>query len=89
LPEVEPARQQAIRAASDRERAAASAFVERVNALGSSGRARATVGRTYAIRSVQFGSSDLLAVVHVAARDEQGVVIAWKLLKSWPVLQRD
>jgi hypothetical protein len=25
------------------------------------------------------------AVVHVAAEDEQGVVIAWKLLKSWPV----
>jgi len=89
FPAVQPARQQAIRAAMDREREAARAFQEHARELGISDRARALVGRTFALRSVDFGSRDLLAAVHVVAEDEQGVVIAWKLLKSWPVLKPD
>ncbi|MBL8860461.1 MAG: sigma-70 family RNA polymerase sigma factor [Planctomycetes bacterium] len=89
LPAVQPARDQAISAARNRESAAAKAFRSRVGELGSSARASAIVGRTFALRSVHFGERDLLAALHVASRDEHGAVIAWRILKTWPVTARD
>jgi RNA polymerase sigma-70 factor (ECF subfamily) len=89
FPAVEPARQQAIRAAMDREREAMREFQKRARELGIGDRARAFVGRTFALRSVDWRSRDLLAAVHVVAEDEHGVVIAWKLLKTWPVPRQD
>jgi RNA polymerase sigma-70 factor (ECF subfamily) len=71
------------------ERADSAAFVQARNELEGSDSAAVSVGHTYAVRSVVFGAHDVLAAVHVAAQDDQGVVIAWKLLKTWPVTPRD
>jgi RNA polymerase sigma-70 factor (ECF subfamily) len=85
LPTLAPARQQALREARDRDQQAEREFRQRRDALGGADSAHAVVGRTYGIRATHFGVHDVLAVVHVAAEDEQGVVLAWRLLKSWPV----
>jgi hypothetical protein len=76
FPAVEPARQQAIRAAMDLECKAGNEFRTRSRELGVSDKARAIVGRTFALRSVRFGSHNVLAAVHVAGEDEHGVVLA-------------
>jgi hypothetical protein len=85
LPTLAPARQQALREARDRDQQTEREFRQRRDALGGADSAHAVVGRTYGIRATHFGVHDVLAVVHVAAEDEQGVVLAWRLLKSWPV----
>ncbi len=71
------------------ERADSQAFVQARNALNGTDSAAVAVGHTYALRSVVFGAHDVLVAVYVAARDEQGVVLAWKLLQSRPVTPRD
>lgn len=89
LPLMEPARRNAIRAAMDVESESARRFEKRRDELGGSPSVRAVVGRTYAVRAVRFGAHDVLVAVHVAGMDDLGVVIGWKLLKSWPVRDRD
>lgn len=89
LPAVEPARRDARRAADERCRANWEQFADRARELGISDRARAIVGRTFAVRSVRFGSHDLLAAVQVVAEDERGIVIAWRVLRTWPVTKLD
>jgi hypothetical protein len=45
----------------------------------------AVVGNTYALRSVNYGYSDLLVAFRVVRKDEDGsVVLLWKLLKKYP-----
>jgi len=89
LPLMEPARRNAIRAAMDVESENARRFEKRRDELGGSQSVRAVVGRTYGVRAVRFGAHDVLVAVHVAGMDDLGVVIAWKLLKSWPVRERE
>jgi hypothetical protein len=84
-PTSEPDWQQALRAGRNHELEASREFGKRRDTLGGSNRASAVVGRTYAVRAVRFGAHDVLAVVHIAARDEMGAVIAWRILKTWPV----
>lgn len=50
------------------------------------------VNNTYALRSVNYGSSDVLVVFRVIRKDFDGsVVLLWKLLNKYPkpVLERD
>jgi len=45
----------------------------------------ARVNTTYALRSVSYGRSDILAVFRVLRKDSDGsLIIAWKLLKLYP-----
>jgi RNA polymerase sigma-70 factor (ECF subfamily) len=89
LPAVEPGRLNAVRAARERVRTELDAFRKRGRELGIGSDALAIVGRTFALRSVRPGSHDVLAAVHVAALDELGVVIAWRILRTWPVSKFD
>jgi hypothetical protein len=46
------------------------------------------VGATYILRSVNFSESDVLVGFRVIRKDDDGsVIIAWKLLKKYPVPQ--
>jgi hypothetical protein len=46
----------------------------------------ATVNMTYAVRSVNYRSSDLLTVFRVLRKDSDGsLIIAWKLIKQYPI----
>jgi len=63
-----------------------SAFAARTGQLGGSGSTRVILGRTFPIRSVHSGSHDSVPAIPFAAADELGVVIAWKLPQSWPVV---
>lgn len=46
------------------------------------------VSATYLLRSINYDRSDVLVAFHVDRRDPDGsVVIAWELLKSYPVTQ--
>lgn len=48
----------------------------------------ATVNRTYAVRSVNYGGSDLLIAFRVTRQDGDGsLILAWKILKRFPVPQ--
>ncbi len=42
----------------------------------------ARVGHSYALRAVRFDGHDVLAVVQVAALDEFGVIVAWRVLEA-------
>ena len=43
-------------------------------------------GTTYVLRSIDYGTSDVLVGLHVLRRDMDGsVIIAWKVLKRYPV----
>ena len=43
-------------------------------------------GATYLLRSINYGDSDVLVGLHVLRRDTDGsVIIAWKMLKKYPV----
>ena len=45
-------------------------------------------GATYLLRSINYGKSDVLVGLHVLRKDTDGsVIIAWKLLKRYPVPQ--
>jgi hypothetical protein len=45
----------------------------------------AKVGTTYALRSIDYGTSDVLVAVRVVRKDVDGsYILAWKLLKSFP-----
>jgi hypothetical protein len=45
----------------------------------------AVAGNTYALRSVNYGDSDLLVAFRVARKDADGsVVLLWKLLEKYP-----
>jgi len=76
------------RAARDEEYASSNSYRTRARELGV-GDVRLRVGHTYALRSVRFGSHDVLVAVQVLAMDETGTVIAWRMLKRWPVTKRD
>jgi hypothetical protein len=48
----------------------------------------ATVERTYAVRSVRYGTSDVLVVFRVIRQDSDGsLILVWKILKLFPVPQ--
>jgi len=48
----------------------------------------ATVNRTYAVRSVNYGWSDLLIAFRVTRQDGDGsLILAWKILERFPVPQ--
>ena len=43
-------------------------------------------GATYLLRSIHYGTSDVLVGLHVLRKDTDGsVIIAWKVLKRYPV----
>ena len=45
----------------------------------------ATPGRTYAVRSIVYGESDVLVAFRVLRKDDDGsVVLLWKLLQKYP-----
>jgi hypothetical protein len=45
----------------------------------------AKVGMTYALRSIDYGRSDVLVVLRVVRQDVDGsLILAWKLVKSFP-----
>lgn len=94
VPECEPvdARDQdrtRLEAEAARNRAAARAdFDERTRARGGASSVVLRRGATYAVRSVRFGSHDVLAAVHVADLDEYGAVLAWKILDGRVVDRR-
>lgn len=49
-------------------------------------RARAQVGATYVLRSINYSESDLLVALRVSRKDTDGsLIITWKLLKEFPV----
>lgn len=49
-------------------------------------RVRAQVGATYVLRSVNYSNSDVLVALRVVRKDADGsLIIAWKLLKEFPV----
>lgn len=53
---------------------------------------RAAAGRTYALRSIVYGESDVLVAFRVLRKDEDGsVVLLWKLLQKYqrPALQQN
>jgi hypothetical protein len=47
--------------------------------------AQARVGHTYAARIVCWEQVDLLAAVHVAALDDLGAIVAWRVLEARPL----
>ena len=47
--------------------------------------AQAHVGHTYAARIVRWDQVDLLAAVHVAALDDLGAIVAWRVLEARPL----
>ncbi len=47
--------------------------------------AQARVGHTYAARIVRWEQVDLLAAVHVAALDDLGAIVAWRVLEARPL----
>jgi hypothetical protein len=51
----------------------------------------AVAGHTYVVRAVDYNRSDVLVVFRVLSKDEDGVVLLWKMLKQFPAtqLQRD
>lgn len=52
----------------------------------------AAAGKTYAVRSIVYGDSDVLVAFHVLRKDDDGsVVLLWKMLEKYPKpsLQRD
>lgn len=45
----------------------------------------AAPGKTYAVRSVVYGESDVLVAFHVVRKDDDGsVVLLWKILQKYP-----
>lgn len=45
----------------------------------------AVVGNTYLLRSIDYGTSDVIVALRVVRKDDDGsVIIAWKLLKKYP-----
>jgi hypothetical protein len=62
-----------------------SEFARELQALRANSSTDAVPGHTYALRVRRAHSHDLLVALHVAAIDRYGAVIAWRLVKSWPV----
>lgn len=60
------------------------ALQARVMDLGARG-AEAVEGHSYLVRSIVQGRHDLLVALEVAQVDAYGVLIAWQLVRSWPV----
>ena len=54
----------------------------RASALQLSGRATAHIGHTYLVRTVGLRSHDLTAAVRVVARDDYGLIVAWRVLRE-------
>jgi hypothetical protein len=51
-------------------------------------RVRAVVGQTYAVRSIVYNRSDVLAVFRVVRRDDDGsLILVWKLLQRYPAIK--
>lgn len=89
LVEVDPAAPGAgVAALRSAEARASSEFQRRLQELGGYRRAPALLGHTYLLRAVCFGERDVLALLHVAALDEYGVILAWRLLDERPVNRR-
>ena len=51
--------------------------------LGQETREPAEAGGLYAVRSIRWDESDLLAALQVLERDENGLTFAWKVLKHF------
>ncbi|MBZ5534736.1 MAG: hypothetical protein LAO31_02180 [Acidobacteriia bacterium] len=67
-------------------------FSEGVRDAGTVYRSRVplAVGATYVLRSINYHSSDVLVGLHVVSTDDDGsAVIAWKMLKKYPVPSLD
>ena len=48
-------------------------------------RLRAVVGQTYAVRSIVYNRSDVLAIFRVVRKDDDGsLILVWKLLQRYP-----
>lgn len=45
----------------------------------------AALGHSYLVRSIAFEDHDLLAVFEVVGLDERGALIAWQVVRTWPV----
>ncbi len=54
------------------------------NELRGGSRPVATVGHTYLVRSIVPGKHDHLVAFEVLAKDEHGIFITWRILKTWP-----
>ncbi|MDT4952223.1 MAG: hypothetical protein QOJ02_361 [Acidobacteriota bacterium] len=59
-----------------------------VNEVAYKNRFPARVNNTYVVRSVDYGTSDVLVAFRVVRRDADGsLIIVWKMLKKFPVPQ--
>ncbi len=67
----------------DAEQASLAEFKRQLESAGAlSNSAAARVGHSYAVRAVRFDGHDVLAVVQVAALDEFGAIVAWRVLEA-------
>ena len=74
--------------AREQQRLSGSGF--RVGEIRYVGRVPATVGALYVLRSVGYGTSDVLVCLQVLRKDEDGsMIVAWRLLKRYPKPQID
>ncbi|HVS17449.1 MAG TPA: sigma-70 family RNA polymerase sigma factor [Planctomycetota bacterium] len=48
-------------------------------------RPEAILGHSYLVRSIVHEAHDLLAVFEVVGLDERGALIAWQIVRTWPV----
>jgi hypothetical protein len=68
------------------QRAAQTELRDRAVALQAD-RPEAILGHGYVVRAIVVGHHDHLVAFEVVARDAYGVIIDWKVLRSWPVVQ--
>jgi hypothetical protein len=73
-----------IEEARERQRESSAGLVDAGIALARS--VPAVAGHAYVLRSVDFGTSDVLVALRVERADDDGsLIVAWKLLKRFPV----
>ncbi len=71
------------RATRDGQEASVAEFKRQLAAAGvRRDSAAVRVGHSYALRAVRFDGHDVLAVVQVAALDEYGAIVAWRVLEA-------